>query len=139
MENKRKDAASGLLIHNQNIYKLQSFWVIKMVVKVLWKLGNNSIYFDIKIEITNKVSQANNIRFDTFNFLRKFWENKNMSVSNIIYNGEFDPGSGWTLAAGLIHASRGVEESLLSLRPANGCGTRTEPSFERGIAQRNLD
>ena len=22
-----------------------------------------------------------------------------------IYNGEFDPGSGWTLAAGLIHAS----------------------------------
>ena len=25
-----------------------------------------------------------------------------------IYNGEFDPGSGWTLAAGLIHASRGV-------------------------------
>ena len=26
----------------------------------------------------------------------------------LIYNGEFDPGSGWTLAAGLIHASRGV-------------------------------
>ena len=25
-----------------------------------------------------------------------------------IYNGEFDPGSGWTLAAGLIHASRTV-------------------------------
>ena len=24
------------------------------------------------------------------------------------YNGEFDPGSGWTLAAGLIHASRGA-------------------------------
>ena len=24
------------------------------------------------------------------------------------YNGEFDPGSGWTLAAGLIHASRTV-------------------------------
>ena len=26
----------------------------------------------------------------------------------IDYHGEFDPGSGWTLAAGLIHASRGV-------------------------------
>ena len=26
----------------------------------------------------------------------------------LIYNGEFDPGSGWTLAAGLIHASRGA-------------------------------
>ena len=24
------------------------------------------------------------------------------------YNEEFDPGSGWTLAAGLTHASRGV-------------------------------
>ena len=24
------------------------------------------------------------------------------------YNGEFDPGSGWTLAAGLTHASRGA-------------------------------
>ena len=26
------------------------------------------------------------------------------------YNGEFDPGSGWTLAAGLTHASRGAAE-----------------------------
>ena len=25
-----------------------------------------------------------------------------------IYNEEFDPGSGWTLATGLTHASRGV-------------------------------
>ena len=25
-----------------------------------------------------------------------------------LYNGEFDPGSGWTLATGLTHASRGV-------------------------------
>ena len=32
----------------------------------------------------------------------------------IIYNGEFDPGSGWTLAAGLIHASRGVTGELAS-------------------------
>ena len=28
----------------------------------------------------------------------------------LIYNGEFDPGSGWTLAAGLIHASRGAAQ-----------------------------
>ena len=28
--------------------------------------------------------------------------------SKLLYNGEFDPGSGWTLAAGLIHASRGA-------------------------------
>ena len=29
-----------------------------------------------------------------------------------IYNEEFDPGSGWTLAAGLTHASRGAARSL---------------------------
>ena len=33
---------------------------------------------------------------------------ENLVRSNNIYNGEFDPGSGWTLAAGLIHASRGA-------------------------------
>ena len=32
---------------------------------------------------------------------------------NIFYNGEFDPGSGWTLATGLTHASRG--ETTLKL------------------------
>ena len=31
---------------------------------------------------------------------------------NIFYNGEFDPGSGWTIATGLTHASRG--ETALS-------------------------
>ena len=28
------------------------------------------------------------------------------------YNEEFDPGSGWTLATGLTHASRGAAEEL---------------------------
>ena len=32
--------------------------------------------------------------------------------STLFYNGEFDPGSGWTLATGLTHASRG--ETALS-------------------------
>ena len=36
-----------------------------------------------------------------------------VSFKQNIYNGEFDPGSGWTLAAGLIHASRGVEVAIL--------------------------
>ena len=31
-----------------------------------------------------------------------------MKVKNQLYYGEFDPGSGLTLAAGLIHASRTV-------------------------------
>ena len=31
------------------------------------------------------------------------------------YNGEFDPGSGWTLAAGLTHASRGASRGSNTL------------------------
>ena len=31
------------------------------------------------------------------------------------YNEEFDPGSGWTLATGLTHASRGVTDEELAL------------------------
>ena len=37
-----------------------------------------------------------------------FWKIIDAKWSKLIYNGEFDPGSGWTLAAGLIHASRGA-------------------------------
>ena len=33
-----------------------------------------------------------------------FWGN----ADTLFYNEEFDPGSGWTLATGLTHASRGV-------------------------------
>ena len=62
-----------------------------------------------------------------------------LSMKNY-YNGEFDPGSGWTLAAGLIHASRrGSMCSNTCGRPANGCGTRMQPTFYRGIARGNLD
>ncbi len=38
--------------------------------------------------------------------------NKSLRHLKFSYNGEFDPGSGWTLAAGLIHASRGVTGEL---------------------------
>ena len=36
-----------------------------------------------------------------------------ITLSTLFYNGEFDPGSGWTLATGLTHASRG--ETTLKL------------------------
>ena len=35
--------------------------------------------------------------------VRTSWE-----IYKLLYNEEFDPGSGWTLAAGLTHASRGA-------------------------------
>ena len=43
-------------------------------------------------------------------------------------NGEFDPGSGWTLAACLIHASRTKRASLLELLVANGWVIHKQPT-----------
>ena len=36
------------------------------------------------------------------------------NIEDTLYNEEFDPGSGWTLATGLTHASRGAAWSLLA-------------------------
>ena len=44
--------------------------------------------------------------------------------------GEFDPGSGRTLAACLTHASHGGPQG----QPANGCVTREQPTSMWGIA-----
>jgi hypothetical protein len=44
--------------------------------------------------------------------------------------GEFDPGSGRTLAACLTHASHGGPQG----QPANGCGTREQSADYWGIA-----
>ena len=46
--------------------------------------------------------------------------------------GEFDPGSGRTLAACLTHASQGGSGQLG--QPANGCVTREQPALVWGIA-----
>ncbi len=45
-----------------------------------------------------------------------FWTDYNILEIEytIFYNGEFDPGSGWTLATGLTHASRGVTREKLA-------------------------
>ena len=57
------------------------------------------------------------------------------------YYGEFDPGSGWTLAGGLIHASRTA--ALLNLfnrwRVAHGWVTRTQSTLKWGIALGNWE
>ena len=61
-------------------------------------------------------------------------------ITDIIYNEEFDPGSGWTLATGLTHASRGVLKELASdRRPAHGWVTRIQPALHIGIASRKGD
>ena len=60
------------------------------------------------IEILGK----NKVNVKTFLFF--FWNILETNFFKTFYNEEFDPGSGWTLAAGLTHASRGVTGKLAS-------------------------
>ena len=61
-------------------------WFFDLLVTKL----RESVVFICQFPFGKRSSQDSN---DTFKFF---------------YNGEFDPGSGWTLAAGLTHASRGA-------------------------------
>ena len=47
-------------------------------------------------------------------FLIDNWQ-LTINSDKIFYNEEFDPGSGWTLATGLTHASRGAAWTKLAL------------------------
>jgi hypothetical protein len=51
--------------------------------------------------------------------------------------GEFDPGSGRTLAACLTHASRTVNRASARGSVANGCVTRGQPASDTGITPGN--
>src|SRR6186997_2029749 len=51
--------------------------------------------------------------------------------------GEFDPGSGRTLAARLTHASRTVNRASARESVANGCVTRGQPAPDTGITPGN--
>src|SRR5919201_6726242 len=51
--------------------------------------------------------------------------------------GEFDPGSGRTLAARLTHASRTVNRASARGSVANGCVTRGPPAPDPGITPGN--
>ena len=50
------------------------------------------------------------------------------TFSNLFYNGEFDPGSGWTLATGLTHASRG-ETALSACTEWTSTGARVSNAY----------
>ena len=68
---------------------------------------------------------------DHWNTIYNQVKNKNQSEVNFewvrqTYNGEFDPGSGWTLAGGLTHASRAVfvfRDRESGVRVSNTCAT----------------
>ena len=65
--------------------------------------------------------------------------NRSSALGHHDLDGEFDPGSGRTLAARFIHASRagsiGLAREDLA---ANGCVTREQPAPKTGISRRNL-
>ena len=72
--------------------------------------------------------------------LQKLWIIKVLatSVDNIQFFREFDPGSGWTLAACLTHSSRTVTGTSVPWSVADGWVTREQPAFQWGITQGNL-
>ena len=80
----------------------------KKSTKDLWKFGNNSncILEKIQVKVIASTRIISDVNFDLLRLIVR---------SNNIYNGEFDPGSGWTLAASLIHASRGAAWSSNTL------------------------
>ena len=65
--------------------------------------------------VRNEKRTVNNLKIFIPASTNKFWivDTSDEVFTDIIYNEEFDPGSGWTLATGLTHASRGVSRSLL--------------------------
>ena len=52
-----------------------------------------------------------NTQVRNFEIRKRRGQDRQHKIKDINYYGEFDPGSGWTLAAGLIHASRTVRPS----------------------------
>ena len=85
--------------------------------------------FEASLKNSNKYPQ----------FQNRIENNRSWDKYQIFYNEEFDPGSGWTLAAGLIHASRTVSPCLQGTRVAHGCVTRMQPTLNWKIAPRNRD
>ena len=73
--------------------------------QVLWNIGNNSTVRFLNRNTGKWAWLKKQTITDIFIFREKV---RLSGVRQNIYNGEFDPGSGWTLAAGLIHASRGA-------------------------------
>ena len=66
-------------------------WQHKFVAIQIWKLRESKIFRILLKRLATWI------------------ENISWFINLTTYDEEFDPGSGWTLAAGLTHASRGVE------------------------------
>ena len=63
---------------------------------------------DLWLRITCRTRCSTEIRISTVNYKEGSHFERSKGYKNKFNNGEFDPGSGWTLATGLTHASRGA-------------------------------
>ena len=134
--------------------KIEKFW------RKIWKLKNNAYlcspvrktgprkrvwevhWKDCSI-VQEASTEKNNLSRSVNSFERIISVSDKLEIYKKLYNEEFDPGSGWTLAAGLTHASRGAawdgDSSKSWWRPAQGCVTREQLARIRGITGGNAD
>ena len=92
------------------LHPLSKIWGQKE--SVLWKIyidrsSTRSECFPILWCESTWVEETD--RFNSWIWIVVLWQRlDSLWNRDIIYSGEFDPGSGWTLATGLTHASRGA-------------------------------
>ena len=119
-------------------WSLTTFHTDKQYNVSLVSFWNQRLKSKVRNENTNR---QNNLIYIYFRPVQTIWTVDTIfGITDIIYNEEFDPGSGWTLATGLTHASRGVLKELApERRPAHGWVTRIQPALHIGIAFRKGD
>ena len=107
-------SVSGVLRKKKEFF--EKIYIDRKVVQE----ASAEIYFGTRVKRNKPSSDANPISkkqvLDYNNLGDSFWTDYNILEIEytIFYNGEFDPGSGWTLATGLTHASRGVTRGKLA-------------------------
>ena len=98
------------------------------------------------IDIMKTSSKPTRFRRKSVRFLWKKLEQGQTRNIKHLYNEEFDPGSGWTLAAGLTHASRGAARCSNTLAATGGrvrnawatCPSQGDNPWKRGLKPHRL-
>ena len=90
-------------------------------IPATWGSGFLSkVFFEIVCTALMSVFQELQLTVLELCISRTVYNDQARSCKFLTYNGEFDPGSGRTLAACLTHASLGERGSNILSKPANG-------------------
>ena len=121
------------------VLKIKTIFLQKRFGQVI---KNNYLCTRKTQEARQRLNEWKRKKRDHWNTIYNQVKNKNQSEVNFewvrqTYNGEFDPGSGWTLAGGLTHASRAVlflRKWESGVRVRNTCATclYLEDSLSKG-------